>query len=300
MEIRSKNTRQTNNSLYGKKHRYMLILKELNILKAQIDNEVLNDGLSKVRSQEIHDIYARVIVGLIEEGVIYQYVKDANDIKKDKIQLCIDGTIYECRNIDIREILKERYDIVMQKQYSGPSFKEIQNSREKNKDPELKNGILTNSEENIKNEDTIKSNDVKNLLLGIKDALVTKNEQEKNKEKEKKEKEKVTEYIPPKIYLNEQDEKKQNEKKVNKKINRFNKLMRSFFVTIAFLGVVIFGVCQIPGVKDVLNDGWQRFVQIITYNANANENSLINTDYENNNGDNKENNNEENNQTNTN
>ena len=246
--------KQTNNVLYDKKHRYMLILKELNILRNQTDTEVLNEGLPKVYAQEIKDIYTRVIVGLLEEGVTYQYVKDSVDSKKDLIRLYIDGNVYNCRNMDVREILEDRYDEVMNAEYNGPTFRDINKSRKNNEDPTSKNNL--------------QSGDVTNLLLGIKDAIhkskenhnddANNSENFKNKVKADIEREIIQSYMPPKVYLNAEDERKQHKSK-----NKFRKFIFSLVFTILFLGLVAFGVLQIPGIKEKITTGWEK---IINYN----------------------------------
>lgn len=165
---------QTNNTIYDRKHRYMFILRDLTALKNQISYEVLNDGLSKARAIEIQDIYTRIIVSLIEEGVTYEYIDNATNPKDDVIRLHIDGSIYECRNIDIREVLEDRYEEVMSERYKGPSFSKIQKDKRKNAaaDDSL-NSMQNNSKINKNNDKSanVNANDVTNLLLGIKDAI---------------------------------------------------------------------------------------------------------------------------------
>lgn len=234
--------KQTNNILYDKKHRYMLILKELNILRTQTDTEVLNEGLPKVYAQEIKDIYTRIMVGLLEEGVTYQYVKNSVDSKKDLIKLYIDGNVYECRNIDVREILEDRYDEVMNAEYNGPSFMDIQKSRKKNEDSTAKGNL--------------QSGDVTNLLLGIKDAINESKEVPTSSDiKQDIEREIIQNYIPPKVYLSAEDEKNSHKKK-----NKFGKFIISLVITILFIGLILFGTLQIPGLKEKISIGWEKII----------------------------------------
>lgn len=165
---------QTNNTIYDRKHRYMFILRDLTALKNQISYEVLNDGLSKARAIEIQDIYTRIIVSLIEEGVTYEYIDNATNPKDDVIRLHIDGSIYECRNIDIREVLEDRYEEVMSERYKGPSFSKIQKDKRKNaavNDTLNSMQNKSNITENDNKDTNVNASDVTNLLLGIKDAI---------------------------------------------------------------------------------------------------------------------------------
>lgn len=113
---------QTNNTIYEKKHHYMFILKELGVLKNQMEYETLNENLSKTRLQETYDMYNLLIVGLIREGIKFQYIKDSKDSKKDIIRLPIDGVNYDCLNTSIKAILKDEYDDIMGLSYMGPDI----------------------------------------------------------------------------------------------------------------------------------------------------------------------------------
>ena len=247
-ELKTETKSQTNNTLYEKKHHYMFILKELTILKNQVEHEVLNEGLPKIHAQEIQDMYNRTIVGLLEEGAVYQYIKDAKDPNKDIIKLNIDGSEYKCRNIDIREILEIRYDDVMKISYNGPTFKEIQKKKDKNKDLSVQNTSSQSSE------------DVKNLLLGIKDAINetnsikdTENEKENNKDDIIKET-----YIPPQVYLAPSDERliKKNDK--GKKIKS---LIANLIMIIILILMCVFAYNKIPGLKEAVEKNYKEIIQ---------------------------------------
>lgn len=252
---------QTNNTLYEKKHHYMFILKELTILKNQTEHEVLEEGLPKVYSQEIKDLYTRVIVGLLEEGVKYQYVKDSSDSKKDIISMKIDGNTYECRNIDVREILEDRYEEIMHKNYQGPSLREI-------------NKLRSNNQQQP-------ANDVKNLLLGIKDAIHENNE---NNNSEKKEPEKLN-YTPPKVYIPDSEPLYNTEHKSSKwKINVIHILR--IIAIIAALIIGFYAANTNPTIKGFIETTTNKVkVRIENYinsdNDNSSGNSENNEDIEN-------------------
>ncbi len=224
---------QYNNTIYEKKHHYMLVLKELTILKNQIDDEVLNTGLKKTYSIDIQSLYVRTIIGLIEEGVEYQYIKDDTDAKKDIIRLEIDGIKYECKNIEIREVLEDRYDSVMNLQYEGPSFKQITDIRKNNEDKH-------NSE-------------VKELLVGLKDVISETN----TKSKEIVQPKFDTEL--PKITLSIDDNKLLKKDSFGK---RFRDTIIHFTISIAILLLIILICTKVPKVNNAIKTGWKNLTSM--------------------------------------
>lgn len=230
----------TNNTLYEKKHHYMFVLKELTVLKNQTEYEVLNEGLPKARLKEVCDIYTRVIVELLEEDVPYEYVKDSSDSKKDVLKFYIDGNTYECKNIDVREILEDRYAEVMERKYTGPSFREIQKTREKNGECNPVN-ISTNSSNT--------SDEVKELLTGIKDAIAeSKNDKRGNADDNNEEAQKIINdmkaLIPPKIYLSPDDEKNEEERNKSKKKKNRKSFVINIIIFVIIAGLGIFAIKQ--------------------------------------------------------
>lgn len=128
---------QTNNILYEKKHRYMLILKEINILYNQTNTEVLNNEIPAFKAKQIKDMYNQTLIGLIEEGVKYQYIKDSKNSAKDIISITIDGLNYRCKNTDLKDILGDRYKDVMGIEYKGPNRKNVEKNENDYKIPEM-------------------------------------------------------------------------------------------------------------------------------------------------------------------
>lgn len=118
---------QINNTLYEKKHYYMIILKELGTLKQQMESEALSGTVSKARLDEIYEMYNILFVGLLREGLQYQYIKNATDYKKDIIRLSVDGVNYDCNNSDIFRILNDEYEYVLH--ISPPEKKENEKSQ---------------------------------------------------------------------------------------------------------------------------------------------------------------------------
>lgn len=127
----------TNNVLYEKKHRFMLILKEINILYNQADDEVINNEIPAFKAKQIKDMYNYTVIGLLEEGVQYQYIKDSKDSSKDIISVTIDGLNYRCKNTELYNILKNRYKDVMGIEYNGPKLKEIEKQEDDYKIPDI-------------------------------------------------------------------------------------------------------------------------------------------------------------------
>lgn len=229
---------QTNNRIYNKKQRYMLALKEIVILKTQTENEVLNDGLDKVYATEINNIYTRLIVGLLEEGLKYKYIKDADDPNRDIIQLIIDNVTYECRNIDVKEILGDRYDEIMDLKYDGPTIAEIQESKKNNIQPQAK--------------------DITDALEDIKQSILTGN-------KKKIEPPKI-DYVPPKVTLQGKDTKLIRKEKA---IDKIIKTLISLIITIIILtaGWIIYK--SVPGLEDKVNQNLKDMKQEINNSING-------------------------------
>ena len=128
---------QINNVLYEKKHRYMLILKQINILYNQANDEVLNNEIPAFKAKQIKDMYNQTLIGLIEEGVEYQYIKNSSDSSKDIISITIDGLNYRCKNTDIKDILDNRYEDVMGISYTGPKRKKVEKNESDYKIPDI-------------------------------------------------------------------------------------------------------------------------------------------------------------------
>lgn len=102
-----------NNTLFEKKHHYMFALKEIEILKRQMEREALDNELESSRLNEVHTIWNFIFVGLLREGLAYQVIKNATDAKKDMIRITIDGVNYECKILTLKEILKDEFLIVL-------------------------------------------------------------------------------------------------------------------------------------------------------------------------------------------
>lgn len=121
--IESTSSYLNKNVLYEKKHRYIMILKEINVLYNQADSEVENNKIPPFKAKQIKDMYNQTLIGLIEEGLEYQYIKDNSNSANDIISITIDGINYRCKNTDIKELLNDRYQDVMGIEYRGPNLK---------------------------------------------------------------------------------------------------------------------------------------------------------------------------------
>mgnify|MGYP006939747680 CR=1 FL=1 len=142
----------------------------------------------------------------------------------------------------------------MERKYTGPSFREIQKTREKN--GECNPVSISTNNSNA-------SDEVKELLTGIKDAIAEGNSVKNDKKDEvngnNEETQKIINdmkaLIPPKIYLSsddEEDEEKRNKakKKKNRKSFAVNIMI---FIIIAGLG--IFAVKQSTFLMSKINEG---------------------------------------------
>ena len=102
-----------NNTLFEKKHHYMFALKEIEILRKQMEREALDNEIEGSRLDEIHTIWNFIFVGLLREGLAYQFIKNATDSKKDMIRITIDGVNYECKILTLKDILKNEFPILL-------------------------------------------------------------------------------------------------------------------------------------------------------------------------------------------
>lgn len=159
-----------NNTLFENKHYYMLSLKEINVLKEKVQSEVLElspedlnsetyEGLSN-QLKEITRIWELMFIGLLREGLEFQYIENTNKKEKDLIRIVVDNINYECKATIVLEILKEDIRYVLKDLYEelierfSLSFKDNQNPKE------IENIIIEN--EDLKNEilmDDTKTND---------------------------------------------------------------------------------------------------------------------------------------------
>lgn len=130
-----------NNTLFEKKHHYMFVMKEIQILRQQMEAEALNDEISRARLDEIRSIWNLVFIGLLREGLSYQYIKNANNPKKDMIRLTIDNINYDCYQVIVEAALKDEYDAVMK----------IKSTSDKNKDEDNKPVKKSNSTKKASN-----------------------------------------------------------------------------------------------------------------------------------------------------
>jgi hypothetical protein len=112
----------TNNTIYQTKHYYAFMLKELKAVKNQTELEVKNGSVKQQKLNEVYETYQRVIVGLIREGIDFQYLKDENNPANSVVKIKVDDVEYECLNTAIRNILKDDYKEVMGFAYDGPKI----------------------------------------------------------------------------------------------------------------------------------------------------------------------------------
>ena len=102
-----------NNTLFEKKHHYMLAMREIEILKRQMEHEALNEEISKARLEETKSIWNYLFVGMLREGLGFQYIKNANNPAKDMVRITVDSVNYDCMASVLKNILKDEfYDIL--------------------------------------------------------------------------------------------------------------------------------------------------------------------------------------------
>lgn len=110
-----------NNTLFERKHRYMMAMREIEILKRQMEYDVLNEDAALGRLDEVKVIWNLLFIGMLREGLDYQYIKNVNKPEKDIIRITIDGVDYNCLLKTIRSLLKEE-DFNSIFNYQNPNF----------------------------------------------------------------------------------------------------------------------------------------------------------------------------------
>lgn len=138
---------QINNTLLEKKHHYMLIMREIQILKHQIEYEVLTEESPRNRLDEVYRIFNMTFIGLLREGLAYQYIKDANNTEKDIIRITIDNIDYECRVLVLKKLLGQEFYEVLK---INPDIKE-----EKKKETKKKLKEVTEEIENTEDDSDV-------------------------------------------------------------------------------------------------------------------------------------------------
>lgn len=151
-----------NNTVYEKKHRYMLILKQINVLYNQADIEVSSHKIPAFRAKQIKDMYNQTLVGLIEEGIEYQYLKNEEFPEDDLISITVDGINYRCKNTDIYNLLKDKYESVMGIPYTGPMEENMKEKDDDYKIPDIpKHSEVDNKDESFAVNDKTESENSK-------------------------------------------------------------------------------------------------------------------------------------------
>lgn len=126
---------QVNNTIFEKKHHYLFILKEFEILKRQMEYEALNNEITKVRLEETYRAWNLVFIGLLREGLEYQYIKNATNPEKDIIRLTIDDIDYDCKVVILKNLLKDEFGAIIRE--AGQENRE--NNKKETKERKEKN-----------------------------------------------------------------------------------------------------------------------------------------------------------------
>lgn len=101
------------NVILEKKHYYMQVLTNANMLKKNAELENLQDILPENQLEEVSNIWYYTFVGLLREGLVYDYIANKNDSDKDIIRLTIDNVQFDCKAIIVKKILGEDYDKII-------------------------------------------------------------------------------------------------------------------------------------------------------------------------------------------
>lgn len=104
------------NIILEKKHYYMQLLTNAESLKRMAEFEVLSDDTDSVlhgQLEEITSAWNYVFIGLLREGLVYDYLKNPENPEKDIIRLTIDNIQFDCPVTTIKSILKDEYDTII-------------------------------------------------------------------------------------------------------------------------------------------------------------------------------------------
>lgn len=104
---------QVNYTIFEKKHHYMSVLKEMELMKRQMEYELIEDKIPKERLDEIYEAWDMAFAGLLREGLVYQYIQSASDITKDIVRLTIDNVDYDCPATEVCRMLKDDFNNII-------------------------------------------------------------------------------------------------------------------------------------------------------------------------------------------
>ena len=94
----------------------MQLLTNAESLKRMAEFEVLSDNTDSVlhgQLEEITSAWNYVFIGLLREGLVYDYLKNPENPEKDIIRLTIDNIQFDCPVTTIKNILKDEYDTII-------------------------------------------------------------------------------------------------------------------------------------------------------------------------------------------
>ena len=100
---------QVNHTIFEKKHHYMSAMREVEILKRQMEYEALQESIPKERLTETYRTRALIFTGLLREGLQYQYIQSAEEPERDVIRITIDNVNYDCDAKMIMNVMREGF-----------------------------------------------------------------------------------------------------------------------------------------------------------------------------------------------
>lgn len=132
------------NIILQKKHYYMQILTNINLLRKNAEIENAEELLSDKQLNEILNIWRYTFVGLLREGLVYDYIKNNNgDESKDIVRLTIDNIQFDCPAIDLKEILQDEYDkLIIPSEDNMSNDFSLFSAKNEHKNAELEKEIL--------------------------------------------------------------------------------------------------------------------------------------------------------------
>lgn len=109
----------------------MSVLKEMELMKRQMEYELIEDKIPKERLDEIYEAWDMAFAGLLREGLVYQYIQSASDITKDIVRLTIDNVDYDCPATEVCRMLKDDFNNIIIEDRAKEISKAVQAKNQK-------------------------------------------------------------------------------------------------------------------------------------------------------------------------
>lgn len=97
---------QKNNSLFESKHYYLKLLQSIESIKRKLEYQFLSTDAGSKQLEEVKQAWIEAFLGLLEEGLEFNYIKCPENPQKDIVRITIENINYDCFVADLREVAK--------------------------------------------------------------------------------------------------------------------------------------------------------------------------------------------------